>query len=66
MQGSLFHYSIVDFSSGLGEFLHVHMTIGVHCCDGEDRDITNSQDEGLFRFHYVNAAVALKHYYAVV
>lgn len=59
MRGSFFHYSIVHLSSGLPEFLHLHMTISVHFCDVQDTDIINIHYDGLFRFHYENAAVAL-------
>ena len=59
MLGSLFHYSFVHLSSGLPEFLHLDMTISIHFCDAQDTGITNSHDDGLFRFHYVNSAVAL-------
>jgi len=35
------------------------MTISINYCDGQDKGITNNHEDGLFRLHYVRAAIAL-------
>lgn len=50
---------MLHLSSGLPEFLHLHMTISTNQCDGQDTCITNSHDDELLLFHYVSAVIAL-------